>query len=71
MVDAQYGHFFPFYLLIYHFSNSHFGTGIFTSAVIAFNKNSDYLLSSFQAPYICYLRESWHPLSKGGFIIPI
>lgn len=46
---------FPFSLLTCHFSNSHFHVGVFTSAVIVTSKNSDCWLSSFQAPYTCYL----------------
>lgn len=66
-----YVHFFPFPLIIYHFSGSHFHAGIFTSDAIAINKNIDCLLSSFEAPYPCYLMESWHPLCKGVLIIII
>lgn len=36
-----HAHAFPFSLFTCHFSNSHFHIGVFTSAVIGMNKNSD------------------------------
>lgn len=44
-------HAFPFSLLTCQFSNFHFHLGVFTSAVIGMNKNSDCWQSSFQTPY--------------------